>query len=241
MMTKISFASIFLLALAPAFSTAQNFDHKTLISGMGNFAKSSSTTDRNGKYSYTNSSRILQTELSAVYFLSPKIGLGFSGSLNNTSYSYTNNQTAGLSSSSTVDSTVTRESGGALRLDIILLEKNKFSLGIKSSAGTYIVVSRSVYVSQITNPPITPTGTPVTSTSSSEDITKGNVLRISVAPVLYYEISKHVLLQLQYSNIYYSKTNSEIMPPAAQNSTIETAYGLNLNYLSVAIGLSLRF
>lgn len=233
-MKKLSFISLIFFGFATVFTKAQNFEHKTLISAIGNFSQNKATSVFDNTVSSTNSSRILQTEISAVYFLGPKIGVGFSGSLNNFSTSYVSQQTTGLFSSSSTDSNITRETGGAIRLDLMLIEKSKFSFGFKCSGGTYIMVRRSVFVSESVNPP-------TTFTNTREQTTKGNVLRIAVVPVLYYEISKHVLAQLQYASIFYSKTNSELMPPANQNSTVETNYGLNLNSSSLALGLSLLF
>jgi hypothetical protein len=233
-MHKSSAVSLLIFVCATLHTKAQSFEHKTLISGMVNYSKVSSSSNNENSSTFTNSLRTLRTELSAVYFFSSKIGLGFSGALNNISDSYSTRQVIDPFITATTDSFVTRETGGAIRLDVMLLEKNKFSFGFKNSGGSYIFVKKRVFSSETINPPSSFTNT-------TEETTKGNTLRISVVPVLYYEITKHILAQLSYASIFYSKATSQIVPPAKQNGFVETAYGLNVNYSSLELGLSLLF
>lgn len=231
-MTKTSSVVVLIFSCVALFTKAQSFERKTLISGLGNYSRVKNTTTFENISFNTNTSKSLSFELSAVYFVTSRIAIGAAGTINSSSFSYARQQINGTIISNSIDSSITRETGGAARIDVLLIDKDKFAFGLKASGGSYIVVKRSVLISETLNPP--------TSFSNiTEQTTKGTGVRLSVVPVLYYKISKHVLAQLSYASLFYSKTISEILPPAKQNSIVETAYGANFNYSSFALGLSL--
>ena len=240
-MQKLSIVSLLIFGCATTLTKAQSFEHKTLVSGMGYFSKSSSvsankniTFNNTSSFNNRNSYKTLNFELSAVYFVTSKIAIGASASLFNTSYTFFRQQSSGNITSVTIDSTISRETGGALRFDFLAVEKEKFSFGFKTTGGNYIVVTKSVSKNESFSPPNSATNT-------TEQTSKGSSLRFAIAPILYYKISKHILGQFSYASLFYRKTNSKIEPPAAENSSVETEYGANLNFSSLALGLSILF